>query len=139
MKKMTLFLCSLLIAAGSAWAQNDAKKATAEITFAVSVHCDNCKKKIENSLPHEKGVKDLKVSVEEKTVWVQFDPIQTNVATLRTAIEKNGFEVTVKASETKADKPAKKDVDKSKKKERKEGKQKKERGKKRSEQAPAAE
>jgi len=102
MKKITLLLCSLLIAVGTIGAQSDKNKKEAEVTYSVNIHCDNCKKKIANSLPHEKGVKDLKVSVEEKTVWVKFDTAKTDKEKLRKAIEKLGFEATEKTDDTTA-------------------------------------
>ncbi len=41
----------------------------------------------------EKGVKDLKVNVPEKTVYIQYDSTKTDVATLTKAIEKLGYKV----------------------------------------------
>jgi len=99
-KTLTFILCSFFLAVGTIGLQANNKK-EAEVTFTVAVHCDNCKKKIENSLPHEKGVKDLKVSVKEQSVWVKFDTGKTNKDLLRKAIEKLGFTATEKIEETK--------------------------------------
>ncbi len=100
MKKITLLFCSLFLTAGimSAGAQTNNQK-EGEVTFSVNVHCNNCKKKIENSLPHEKGVKDLKVSVEEKTVWVKYDTEKTNKDLLQKAIVKLGYTATEKTAD----------------------------------------
>ena len=42
-----------------------------------------------------KGVKNLKVSLEDKTVSVTYDPAKTDEATLKKEIEKLGFTCTV--------------------------------------------
>ena len=44
------------------------EKKTAEVTFNVNMHCENCKAKIEKNISWEKGVKDLSVNLENKTV-----------------------------------------------------------------------
>ena len=65
-----------------------------EVTFSVSVDCDHCKKKIMNSIPHAKGVKDLKVDIAKKEVWIKFDSKKTDKEKLQKAIEKLDFTVT---------------------------------------------
>ena len=45
-----------------------------EVTFSAHIHCNNCKAKCDAALPYIKGVKDVKVSVEEQTVWFKYDP-----------------------------------------------------------------
>jgi copper chaperone CopZ len=76
---------------GGVHAQN--KNNEIEVTFSVSVDCDHCKKKIMNSIPHEKGVKDLKVDLAKKEVWIKFDSKKTDKAKLQKAIEKLDFTV----------------------------------------------
>jgi len=70
--------------------QNSPKE---EVTFIVSLHCHNCVKKVEANLPFEKGVEDLKVSLDSHTVWLKYDPNKTDSEKLKTAIEKLGYEV----------------------------------------------
>lgn len=72
------------------------KKAKAEIkevTFEVHLHCNNCVKKVQENIAFEKGVKDLRVSLENQTVWVKYDSSKTNEETLEKAIQKLGYEV----------------------------------------------
>lgn len=69
------------------------KKKEAEVTFSVNVDCPACVKKLESNLPFEKGVKDLKVSLEEQTVWFKYQPGKTTKEALAKAIEKFGYEV----------------------------------------------
>lgn len=72
------------------------KKAKAEIkevTFHVHLHCANCVKKVEENIAFEKGVKDLKVSQADQTVYVKYDSSRTSEQILKKAIEALGFKV----------------------------------------------
>ena len=62
-----------------------------ETVFKVNMSCQNCQAKIEKNIPWEKGVKDLKVDLEKKTVTVQYDQKKTTEANLEQAIKKLGF------------------------------------------------
>ena len=83
---MSLGICSKM------YAQN--KNNETEVTFSVNVHCDQCKKKIMNSLPFEKGVIDMKVDVAKKEAWIKFDSKKTDKEKLQKAFEKLGYTVT---------------------------------------------
>lgn len=73
--------------------QQSKKKKTETVTFKVGMHCKNCVKKVTDNISFEKGVKDLKVSLEDKTVTITYDPAKTNPETLKKAIEKLGYKV----------------------------------------------
>jgi len=62
-----------------------------EVTYSVNVHCDNCKKKIENGISREKGVVDMKVSVEKNEVWVKYNTTKTDKEKIKKAIVKLGY------------------------------------------------
>lgn len=64
-----------------------------EVTLAVHLHCENCVKKVEENIAFERGVKDLKVSLEDQTVYIKFDSAKTSVETLKKAIEVLGYPV----------------------------------------------
>ena len=66
-----------------------------EVTFDVSMTCDNCKKRIEKNIAFEKGVSDMKVDLPAKTVMVVYNENKTNLEKLQKAIEKLGYEVKV--------------------------------------------
>ena len=78
--------------------QHAKKAATKTVTFNVSMHCKNCVKKINDNVAFEKGVKDLSVSLDQKTVTVTYDPARTDVAKLKAALEKLWYKVTVQES-----------------------------------------
>jgi mercuric ion binding protein len=102
-KFMALAAVCALFTCGTASAQNakstTSKKANAnltEVTFDTDIHCQNCVKKIESKLPYEKGVKDMKCNVDDKTVWIQYDSRKTSPEKLAAAIKKCGYSATVK-------------------------------------------
>ena len=67
--------------------------AFSNVTFLTDIHCQKCAQKIEDNVAFEKGVKDLKVNVKEKTVYIQYDSTKTDIPTLTKAIEKLGYQV----------------------------------------------
>lgn len=80
---LLLVMCSYIVSA-----QN--KKATpnsAEVTFKVNMHCEGCKTRIEKTIPFEKGVKDLTVNLDLKTVKVIYNPTKTNESKIKKAFE----------------------------------------------------
>ena len=64
-----------------------------EVTFHVHLHCANCVKKVEENIAFEKGVKDLKVSLDNQTVYIKYDAAKTSEAALKAAIEELGYPV----------------------------------------------
>lgn len=64
-----------------------------EVTFSVHLHCENCVNKVQENVAFEKGVKDLKISLEDQTVFVKYDAAKTSEQTLKAAIEKLGYPV----------------------------------------------
>lgn len=62
-----------------------------QVVFLTSLHCNNCARKIEDNVSFEKGVKDLSVSVPDKTVTITFNPAKTDTATLRKSINSLGY------------------------------------------------
>ena len=68
------------------------KKETKTVTFKTTMHCDNCVKKMTENLSFLRGVKDLKVSLDENVVTITYDPARTNEEVLAAAIRKLGYE-----------------------------------------------
>ena len=52
--------------------------ALVQVVFASTIHCANCGKKVQENIAFEKGVKDLAVDVEGKTITVTFNPAKTD-------------------------------------------------------------
>ncbi|MDR0430310.1 MAG: cation transporter [Tannerellaceae bacterium] len=69
----------------------DKKKKNDDVCFTVSMSCHNCQAKIEKNIPWEKGVKDLKVNLDDKTVCIVYDKKKTSPEKLKKAIEELEF------------------------------------------------
>ncbi len=65
----------------------------ATVTFSVSMVCQNCVDRIQKNIAFEKGVKDLIISLEDKTVTIKYRTDKTSIDQLKTAIEKLGYKV----------------------------------------------
>ena len=75
MKKIILMCLVALFGIGVANAQEPKKgeKSTVTVEFLTDIDCAGCAKKVTNTIPYEKGVKDVKVDVATKTVSVTYD------------------------------------------------------------------
>ena len=70
-----------------------AKGEVKEVIFHVHLHCANCVKKVQENIAFERGVKDLKVSLEDQTVTVKYDASKTSEEALKAAIVELGYPV----------------------------------------------
>lgn len=65
------------------------------VVFLTNLNCEHCKKKIEENIAFEKGVKDLHVDVASKKVEITFDAAKTDTLKLGNAIRHLGYEAKV--------------------------------------------
>lgn len=65
-----------------------------EVTFLVSMTCENCQKRIENKMSFEKGVTNLDVNLPQKTVTIKYRKDKTSADKLKDAIRQLGYTVT---------------------------------------------
>lgn len=72
--------------------QKPKKAETATVTFKTTMTCKNCVKKITENMSFEKGVVDLKVTLDNKEVTIKYNPSKTDEETLAKAIRKLGYE-----------------------------------------------
>ena len=94
MKKTIILIITALMTFSVSLSAGPKKKAEIkEVTFSVHLHCQNCVNKVQENIAFEKGVKDLKVSLEDQTVFVKYDAAKTSEQTLKAAIEKLGYPV----------------------------------------------
>jgi len=90
MRTTTFFLALTLLLVGQIVRGQD-RKGEKTITFSVDMHCESCAKKIQNHIAYEKGVRDLKISLEEKEVSVTYKEGKTTPETLKKSFEKIGY------------------------------------------------
>lgn len=96
-RNLILTAAAAFCLAAPAKAQEAKKNVSDTVTFIVSMHCENCKKKVENTVQFEKGVKDLNVSLADKTVTIVYDSRKTTSAALKESLEKLNYTVEEKA------------------------------------------
>ena len=90
MKKFLTFLAIALSAVLLA-TSGKPKVSNRQVIFKADLHCAKCAEKVTENISFEKGVKDLEVSVDEKTVRIVYNPSKTDAAALKAAIEKLGY------------------------------------------------
>ncbi|RZK24527.1 MAG: MerP protein [Hymenobacter sp.] len=106
MKAFAFSLLTLLSVGGSAARAQTAPvvavaktKGAEQVQFKTSAVCDMCKARIEKSMAYEKGVQAAHLDVASKVLTVTYNPTKTTPTTLRTAVQKTGYD----ADETTAD------------------------------------
>lgn len=98
MKKI-IMICLLAVmgfGVADAVAQKKGDAALKTTVFLTDVDCETCAKKIDNSLPFQKGVKEVKVDVPTRKVTVTFDTTKTNEEALIKAFKKIKINAEVK-------------------------------------------
>jgi len=89
MKKIMMILAALAVVAGVATAapKQKAEKVISTVVFTTDIDCAHCAQKVLNTIPYEKGIKDVQVDVPTKTVTVKFDEAKNSVESLTKAFE----------------------------------------------------
>ena len=79
----------LAVVAGVATAapKQKAEKKIATVVFTTDLDCHHCAQKVLNTIPYEKGIKDVQVDVPTKTVTVKFDEAKNSTELLTKAFE----------------------------------------------------
>lgn len=90
MKKI-IMLCLLAVmgfGVADAVAQKKSDAQFKTTVFLTDVDCETCAKKIDNSLPYQKGVKEVKVDVATRKVTVTYDATKSSDEALIKAFKK---------------------------------------------------
>ena len=97
MKKIILLCLVAIMGVGVCASYAQKKEAVTKTTvFLTDIDCENCAKKITNSIPFQKGVKEVKVDVPTRKVTVTFDTTKTNEEALIKAFKKIKINAEVK-------------------------------------------
>ncbi len=89
---LSLLLTSLVVSEAAAQKKEQTKK-DEQVCYAVNIDCGACQARIEESLPYERGIKDLDVNLEGNTVTVRYNPTKTDSLTIKKSLEKLDFQV----------------------------------------------
>ena len=102
MKKIiALFaILAMVVGVSTAAPKEKVEKTVATVVFTTDLDCHHCAQKVMNSIPYEKGIKDVVVDVPTKTVTVKFDVAKNSIEGLTKAFESIKVKV-VKAEEKK--------------------------------------
>ncbi len=82
----------IALASNPLFAENKKEKT---VVFMVNMDCHGCKVKIEDNIPYEKGIKDLKVNLDEKIVTITYRIDKTNDIEIIKAFAKIGYEAKI--------------------------------------------
>lgn len=94
--KLCLALMLMLSTSIASMAQQTETKGIATVVFTSDIDCDHCKQKIEKNIPFEKGVKDLVVSLADKTVTITYRTDKNTAENLCVALNKLGYKSEIK-------------------------------------------
>ncbi len=100
---LALTLATLTVSTADGREKKDIK--TVVLTTTPQMHCTGCEQKIKKNIRFEKGVKDIKTDLDNKTVTITYDADKTNVENIIKGFKKISYD----ATEVKKEAPAKSD------------------------------
>ncbi|MDR1055360.1 MAG: heavy-metal-associated domain-containing protein [Prevotellaceae bacterium] len=90
--KLTIVALCMVVGASTLSAQDNKKdNKEADVTFKTNIECHNCEQKIMKNIPFDKGVKDVKVTLDKKEVKITYRTDKTDKEKLKKSIEKLGY------------------------------------------------
>ena len=63
------------------------------------MHCQNCENKIRNNIRFEKGIKDIRTNLKEKTVTIKYDADKTTIENIIKGFAKIDYQATIVPAE----------------------------------------
>jgi len=94
-KQIILSILTLFVSLTPLVAKENKVKSSPKVVLQVPMDCMSCKIKIEKNIAFEKGVIDMKVDFDSKTVEIEYDTLKTDVPKLLLGFKKIGYEATV--------------------------------------------
>ena len=85
MKKIILMAVAALLAVAVSTAAPKQEKQIVTTVFITDIDCEGCAKKVTNTIPYERGIKNLKIDVTTKSVTVTYDAAKNSVEQLTKA------------------------------------------------------
>lgn len=90
MKKILVICAAMLMGIGVCSADNKPKNEKKIVTtvFCTDIDCEHCKQKVMNTIPFEKGIKEVEVDVPTKKITVSYDASKNSDEALIAAFAK---------------------------------------------------
>ncbi|MBC6698120.1 heavy-metal-associated domain-containing protein [Hymenobacter puniceus] len=76
--------------------------ATEQVKLKTSAVCDMCKTRLEKAMAYEKGVQSAVLDVPTQVLTVSYRPDKTTPTTLRSAVQKTGYDADGQVAEARA-------------------------------------
>ncbi len=96
MKKLIQLLAVLVLVTTNIDTQAQKSNKIQKTVFVCNLDCSSCETKIMRSIPYEKGVKNVKVNIENKEVVVKYKKTKNSDQNLIKAFKKIGYKAMVK-------------------------------------------
>ena len=90
MKKIVSIITVLILISGMSYTIHAQNLKTVEIQ--TSAQCEMCKERLESNLVFEKGIKNVKLDMETKKLFVTYKTGKTDINTIKNAIAKLGYD-----------------------------------------------
>ena len=91
MKKILIMSAALFVLLSAAAGTGVMRK----VVFSTTIECKNCARKVVENVSFEKGVKDLRTEVADRSVTIVYDSRKTDTLKLGNAIRKLGYRAQV--------------------------------------------
>ena len=90
MKKMRTKAFIMALALAATCAAKDIR--TVVLTTNPQIHCANCEKTIKDFIRFEKGIKDIRTNLEDKTITIKYDADKISVEEIIRGFQKIDYE-----------------------------------------------
>ena len=101
--KVVLLIVGVFFITNVVNAQDKKQKKNETVKYWVSMDCAGCKAKVEKNIAYEKGIKDLVVDLETKTVTINYKTKKTDPQKIEKALQELGFKTEKLAIEEKVE------------------------------------
>lgn len=99
MKTLKILLVALATFAALTLSAKDKKtNKVSEVTYTIKLDCASCVTKAEAKIPYIKGIKNIKVSLENQSVEIKYNNTKTNKETIKSELKRLGYDAVEKTN-----------------------------------------
>lgn len=95
---LVLLICTVAIADLTASPKKEKELVTR--VYSAHLHCESCVTKVMNTLPFKKGIKDVKVELEQQQITVQYDAEKSSDTIIIKSLKSVDIEASVKKTDS---------------------------------------